>query len=141
MDFIWASALRHYPDVDPMSMYDIMCKWLIYLEERISKLPPEYRPSNIPTKDDLLWAIGKLHWHSHKPVGHSRYSLNFVPGSGRSDGEGIERRWWMIQPITSSTKMMGPGSRQGTLNDQFGYMNWRNLVKLGKRRRSRRSLF
>ncbi|KAF7795561.1 hypothetical protein EIP86_006723 [Pleurotus ostreatoroseus] len=132
MDFVWASALRHFRDVDPMTMYDIVCHWMTYLGQRIAELPPEYRPSRFPSEQELMWAIGKLHWYSHKAADHSRYSLNFIPGAGRSDGEGIERRWWIMQPITSSTKMMGPGSRQGTLNDQFGFMNWRNLVKLGK---------
>ncbi|KAF7795849.1 hypothetical protein EIP86_007016 [Pleurotus ostreatoroseus] len=130
MDFIWVSALRHHRGVTPFTTYDIMCQWLVYLLQRLAELPPEFRPSRVPTAEELLWGIGKLHWHSHKPVGHSRFSLNFIPGAGRCDGEGIERRWWVIQPITSSTRMMGPGSRQGTLNDQFGYMNWRNLVKL-----------
>ncbi|KAF7799450.1 hypothetical protein EIP86_010685 [Pleurotus ostreatoroseus] len=131
MDFVWASALRHFRGIDPFTTYDIVCHWLLYLEGRITELPPEYHPSKIPGFEQLMWAIGKLHWYSHKAAGHSRYSLNFIPGAARSDGEGIERRWWVIQPITNSTKMMGPGSRQGTLNDQFGFMNWRNLVKLG----------
>ncbi|KAK7675926.1 hypothetical protein QCA50_021145 [Cerrena zonata] len=129
MDLIFCSAMRHHPDVDKLNSYDITCQWIIYLIDRISKYPAEYQV-NLPDTAMLRWAIGKLHWYAHKQKGHSRYSLNWIPGVGRSDGEGIERRWWDIQPIASSVKMMGPGAHHTFLNDHWGYANWRKTVTL-----------
>lgn len=121
--------MRHHPDVEKLNSYDITCQWIIYLIDRIASYPEEYQV-NLPETSLLRWAIGKLHWYSHKQEGHSHFSLNWIPGVGRSDGEGIERRWWDIQPIASSVKMMGPGAHQGFLNDHWGYANWRKLVLL-----------
>lgn len=129
MDLIFCSAMRHYKGVRKLSVYDIICQWIIYLKERIKQYPEEYQV-DLPEVSQLQWAIGKLHWYAHKQEGHSRFSLNWIPYVGRSDGEGIERRWWDIQPIANSVKMMGPGARQGFLNDHWGYANWRKCVSL-----------
>ena len=131
MDLIFCSAMRHHDDVEKVNSYDITCQWLLNLAKRIHEYAPEYQV-NLPSAALLRWAIGKLHWYSHKQEGHSRYSLNWIPGVGRSDGEGIERRWWDIQPIANSVKMMGPGARQAFLNDHWGYANWRKTVNLSK---------
>ena len=110
-------------------MYDIVCQWTLHLEQRMGEMPDHMRVE-VAKLSELRWAIGKLHWHGHKPEGHSRFSLNYVPFSGRTDGEGIERRWWDIQPIANSTKMMGPGGRQAILNDVFGFANWLKTIGL-----------
>ena len=109
--------------------YDIACQWSIHLLERMSKFP-DHLQINIPP-GHLSYAIPKLHWHSHEREGHSQFSLNFKPGVGRTDGEGIERRWWWVEPVANAIKGMGPGYRQGVLEDQWGYANWRKLVDLG----------
>ena len=123
--------MRHYEGVEKSNSYDITCQWLLNLINRIREYPPEYQV-DLPAQSLMRWAIGKLHWYSHKQEGHSRYSLNWMPGVGRSDGEGIERRWWDIQPIANSVKMMGPGARQAFLNDHWGYVNWRKTVNLSE---------
>ncbi|KAI9060074.1 hypothetical protein FKP32DRAFT_1679355 [Trametes sanguinea] len=75
-------------------------------------------------KGSIQYSIPKLHFRSRIQAGHSPYSLNFIPGAGRTNGEVIERRWWVIQPIAASTKVMGPGQRQGIQEDHWGYANW-----------------
>lgn len=122
---------RHFPHVPLSLLYDIVCQWVVHLLERISEMPPDLQV-DVPSLESLLYGIGKLHWHGHKPEGHSQFSLNYKPGNARTDGEGIERGWWDLQPIAAPTKMMGPGTRQGTINDVVGYINHRKRVKSGE---------
>ena len=131
MDFIYASSVGHFPGVERMTTYDIACQWAVHLEERIAQLPEGVRVDVAPFKE-LRYAIGKLHWHAHKKEDHSRFSLNLVPGSCRTDGEGVERRWGDIYPATLSTKMMGPGGREGVLNDVLAFANWLKIMGIRK---------
>ena len=68
----------------------------------------------------------------HKLPCQAPHSLNFKPGVGRPDGEGIERSWAEMNQVANSTKEMGPGSRHDTLDNHFGHHNWRKYVSLGK---------
>ncbi|OJT12474.1 hypothetical protein TRAPUB_10982 [Trametes pubescens] len=128
MDYIFVSAMREYLVVNKLVTYDIACQWSKNLLERIASFPAGIQ-IDIP-EGSIMYAIPKLHFRSHIQEGHSPYSLNYRKGCARNDGEGIERRWWDIQPITGSTKMMGPGQRQGVLEDHLGYGNWRKFVEL-----------
>ena len=131
MDLINLHSRQHARGLRILTMYDIICQFIIYAAEQMEEYPEDLRTELADFKKELLYAIGKLHWHGHKPKGHSRYSLNYIPGAARTDGEGIERRWWDIQPLASSTRMMGPGGRQGALNDTWGFANWVKLIGLG----------
>ena len=130
MDYIFVSAMLHHLVVNKFITYDIACQWSKGLVERIAKFPSHLQIS-LP-EEATVFGIPKLHYHSHKREGHAPFSLNYRLGAGRLDGEGIERRWWWIQPIANSTKGMGPGKRQGVLEDQWGYANWRKYVVIGK---------
>ncbi|KAH9899133.1 hypothetical protein C8Q73DRAFT_639748 [Cubamyces lactineus] len=125
MDYVFASSMSHHRLVRKHVSYDIACQWSKGLKDRLAEFPEHVR---IEVPDDTDYSIPKLHYHSHKQIDHSKHSMNYRPGAGRTDGEGIERRWWWIQPIATSTKMMGPGQRQGVLEDQWGYANWRKYV-------------
>ena len=129
MDNIYCAAMRHFSQVEKVNMYDIACQWAQHLQQRVAEMPEDLRV-DVAKISELRYAIGKLHWHGHKPEGHSRYSLNYIPGMCRTDGEGVERRWWDIQPIANSTRMMGPGSRQGSLNDVWNFANWLKTIGL-----------
>ncbi|KAI9056575.1 hypothetical protein FKP32DRAFT_1616036 [Trametes sanguinea] len=128
MDYVFVSAMREYLIVNKVVSYDIACQWSKHLLERIANFPSHIQ-LNIP-EGSITYVIPKLHFRSHIQQNHSPYSLNYRRGCARNDGEGIERRWWDIQPIASSTKVMGPGQRQGVLEDHWGYSNWRKLVDL-----------
>ncbi|KAH9899376.1 hypothetical protein C8Q73DRAFT_638342, partial [Cubamyces lactineus] len=127
MDYVFASSMLHHPSVHKHVSYDIACQWSKGLKDRLAVFPAHVR---VEVPDDTEHSIPKLHYYSHKQIDHSKFSMNYRPGAGRTDGEGIERRWWWIQPIATSTKMMGPGQRQGMLEDQWGYANWRKYVTL-----------
>ena len=58
------------------------------------------------------------------------FSLNFTPHVGRTDGEAPERGWAATNAVANSTKEMGPGSRQDTLDDHFSDYNWRKVSSM-----------
>ncbi|KAJ7720440.1 hypothetical protein B0H16DRAFT_1474428 [Mycena metata] len=47
---------------------------------------------------------------------------------GRTHGETVEQNWEFTNGAAPSTKMMGFGTRAATLEDLFGFHNWRRLV-------------
>ncbi|KAF8207538.1 hypothetical protein K438DRAFT_1962465 [Mycena galopus ATCC 62051] len=65
------------------------------------------------------------------------YSLCFTPGSGQTNGEGIEWPWAHIGGMGKSTHEMGPGSREDTLNAHWGSWNWQKILSLGEHLRTK----
>ena len=132
MDYIFVSAMLLCLVEKKIITYDIACQWSVHLLERIKKFP-RHLQINVPD-GSLSYAIPKLHWYSHRREAHAHFCLNFLKGVARLDGEGIERRWWWVEPIANAIRGMGPGNRQGILEDLWGYANWRKLVTLGTSR-------
>ncbi|KAJ7908806.1 hypothetical protein B0H13DRAFT_2233210 [Mycena leptocephala] len=129
MDYIFGSILRHHHHKLLKTIsYDIICQWWKNLLERMKELPPLVRCHLILA---LLWfVIPKMHIHAHTLMCLLLYSLNLVPGSGQTDGEGIERPWSNIGGIASSTRVMGPGARHDTIDCHWGHWNWQKLIHL-----------
>ncbi|KAJ6514372.1 hypothetical protein C8R47DRAFT_1206735 [Mycena vitilis] len=131
MDYLTASMLRHISRLLLIFFsYDICCQWSKSMIERLKKLPPNVRLTLI--LELCRFVIPKLHIYGHKILCQIYYSLNYTPGSARTDGEGIERPWANIGPVATSTKEMGPGSRHDTLDDHWGHWNWEKLIGLGR---------
>lgn len=130
MDYVFCSAMTHRQGTAKLPSYDIMCQWFKNLFTRIRALP-EHLHVDLPDKNSLRYAIPKLHWYGHKEEGHSRFSLNNIPGAARNDLEAIERTWPKAEATGGSTKQSGPGGHHLTLNDVWGHQNWRKLVDIG----------
>jgi hypothetical protein len=79
----------------------------------------------------FIFAIPKFHLPAHGFICWSRYSLNLIPGSGRLDGEGIERLWSTSNQVATSTREMYAGSRHDLLEERWNTSNFRKLVELG----------
>lgn len=133
MDYIVMSVLRLLRRGPLTISYDIACQWSINLRRRLldDRFPAHLR-IELPEGNDLKFVIPKYHFWGHKSEDHSHYSLNFVKGSGRTDGEEVERNWWRHDATAASTREMGPGSRHDTLEDHFQFSNFIKLVTLGK---------
>jgi Kyakuja-Dileera-Zisupton transposase len=131
MDYIFASILRyHSKHLRKIITYDIVCQWWRHLLERLALLPEHIRPTVI--EGTLQFAIPKLHIYSHKEVPcQTDFSLNLMPGAGRTDGEGIERTHSNTGPVCNSTKQMGPGARHDTLDCHWAHWNWQKIVGMG----------
>jgi hypothetical protein len=83
----------------------------------------------------LRYAVPKFHLPAHIKKCHQDYSFNYMKEVGRTDGEAPERGWAKINGLSHSTREMGPGSRQDTINDHFGDTNWKKVIGMGKHRR------
>ncbi|KAJ7712326.1 hypothetical protein B0H16DRAFT_1744247 [Mycena metata] len=136
MDYIFASILRHVESrLMKIVSYDIVCQWWQNLKSRISHLPPLVRFRVVMAI--FRFVIPKLHIHAHTMACQLAFSLNLVPGSAQTDGEGIERPWANIGGVASSMREMTPGSREEVLNNHWGFWNWQKLLALADRIRTR----
>ncbi|KAJ7346456.1 hypothetical protein DFH08DRAFT_700973 [Mycena albidolilacea] len=129
MDYIFSSILRHKdPRIRKIISYDIVCQWWKFLMERMQKLPPLVHILMILSL--FRFVIPKMHIHAHTLDCQVKFSLNLVPGSGQTDGEGIERPWASIGAIASSTRVSGPGARHDALDDHWSFWNWLKTIGL-----------
>ncbi|KAJ7431124.1 hypothetical protein FB451DRAFT_1321146 [Mycena latifolia] len=130
MDFIVMSALRGFSLKMLTISYDIACQWQTNLKERINKLPQEMR---LPL-DSIRLQCGLPVWHaaSHNEECQNQNSLSFKPGVGKSDGEGVERTWSVLNPAAFSTKDQGRGNRADTLEGKVDNHNYLKNVGQGE---------
>lgn len=130
VDYVVLSVLSHLaPGLLKLVSYDIACQWIKNLLDRILLLPNHLQIS-LPA-GEIRYAIPKYYFNAHKERDHNQFSLNLLPGVGRTDGEEIERNWSRHDGAASSTREMGPGSRHDVLEDHFGWANWQKMTRLG----------
>ncbi|OJA19377.1 hypothetical protein AZE42_13202 [Rhizopogon vesiculosus] len=79
----------------------------------------------------ITFFVPKFHLPAHIMECQTHFSWNFIPGVGQTDGEAPECGWANINPVTLSTKEMGPGAQRDTLDDHFDDWNWKKVVQLG----------
>jgi hypothetical protein len=133
MDYIFASVMKHLmaQGLSAVVSYDIVCQWAINLWSRIqNERFPSHLQITIPT-GQLRYAIPKYHFRGHKEDGHNKYSLNLMK-VGRTDGEEVERNWSRNDETAASTREMGPGSREDTIEDHLDEANHDKEVTLGE---------
>jgi hypothetical protein len=129
MDYLFFSALQGR-SIDTLNVsYDIACQWHKHLWTRMLAMPSDLRLDHL-TKF-IRFFVPKFHLPAHVLKCQTMFSLNYSKNVGRTDGEAPERGWSNINPVASSTKEMGPGSRRDTLDDHFGDWNWKKVVGLG----------
>ncbi|KAG6905239.1 hypothetical protein DXG01_004049 [Tephrocybe rancida] len=128
MDYIIGSMLRFYQLILILTSYDIICQWFKNLSKQHAEWPVELQ---LPSTTVITPAIPKLHEPAHKEI-HNELLLNHIVGSGLTDGECPERIWAGHNALGNSTKTMGPGMQQDTLDDHFGFWNWLKYNSMGK---------
>lgn len=129
MDYILASTLVNVTLFHLLIVYDIACQWSKKLRARFSELRSDI-DLDLNTVN-ITVAIPKGHIKAHGEMCQSTFSLNYLPGSARTDGEGVERDWAHMNALTASTREMGPGNRHETLDDHWAAWNWQKVRKLG----------
>jgi hypothetical protein len=102
----------------------------VNLFKRLPTISDEYTHHIDPSK--IEHGIPKFHLPAHGTKCLSLYSLNFLRGWARTDGEGIERLWASTNPVATMTREMSGGARHDFLDDQWGASNFRKNVNLGK---------
>jgi hypothetical protein len=136
MDYIILSALFGFSLMLLTLSYDIACQWKQKFAERNAKMPEALR---LPL-DNITVQCALPVWHaaSHNETCQNDNSLSFKPGVGKSDGEGVERVWSVLNPASYHTKDAGRGQRIDTLEDKIDSHNF--LKNIGEGECKSRSL-
>jgi hypothetical protein len=129
MDYIVMAALAGFSLMLLTISYDIACQWKAHLAERTAKLPLEMCLSLNDIK--LQCALPVWHAGSHNEDCRDTNSLSFKPGVSKSDGEGVERTWSVLNPVAHSTKDAGRRQCADTLEGKIDNHNY--LKKHGTR--------
>ncbi|KAF9487343.1 hypothetical protein BDN71DRAFT_1485341 [Pleurotus eryngii] len=114
MDYLYFSSITNHSPASCIISYDIACQWTRNMGHHTTDLNIKYL---VPT----------FHLYAHHSECQNNYSFNFTSYVGRTDGESPECGWAAMNPVTSSTKEMGPGSRCDMLDNHFGDYNWRKI--------------
>lgn len=131
MDFITFFCIIGTAITAFLFSYDIVCQWSRKLPTRIKQLPQCMQLTAEQLKN-TTFVVPKLHLWGHGISCQLKYSLNFIKWSARTDGEGIERFWAFLNPLSMSTREMGAGARQDTIDDHIRWWNWRKIVGFGE---------
>lgn len=129
-DFVFLSSLCKQGLNLAFVSYDIVCQWQRNLMDRCTRFESPLR-SHLSSLE-LVYAIPKFHLPAHGFKCWSRFSLNFIPGSARVDGEAIERLWARTNPVATSTREMKAGARHDFLEERWGTQNFSKVVILGE---------
>lgn len=129
MDYILMSAVKGFGLQQLTISYDIACQWKKNFEERMARLPEDLRLE----LDTIDVETGLPVWHAlaHEDFCASRNSLNYIPGVGRSDGEGVERLWSVLNGSSFHSKEMGLGNRADTIEDKLDAHNYQKNLGQG----------
>ncbi|KAJ7887149.1 hypothetical protein B0H13DRAFT_2342514 [Mycena leptocephala] len=129
MDWIAICALMGFCLLWLTISYDISCQWKRTLVKRMEKMPEHMR---LPL-DKIKWQCALPVWHagSHEEDCRDANSLSVKPGVGKSDGEGIERTWSILNPAAYHTKDMNIGNREDHLNDKIDNHNFLKNISEG----------
>jgi hypothetical protein len=107
--------------------YDIACQWKIHVAERMTRLPAHMQLDLSRVK--VQYGLPVWHAASHTGDCQEDNSLSFKPGVGKTDGEGIERTWAVLNPAALATKEMSLGNRADALDDRIDNHNFlKNLT-------------
>jgi len=122
-------AMRH-SDVNVLKVsYDIACQWHKRLHQWMDNMPPSLQLDL--RNRSVSFLVPKFHLPAHITSCQWTFSFNWTKGVGWTDSEEPERGWANLNAAALSTKDMGPGHRQDTLDDYMGDWNWKKLVGLG----------
>ncbi|KAJ7059329.1 hypothetical protein C8F01DRAFT_989825, partial [Mycena amicta] len=130
MDYILMHALGDTRVKELVFSYDIACQWKVHLRERVKAIVMKSGAANL---DEFRIRFGLPVWHAaaHEINCREALSLGHIVGVGRTDGEGIERTWAVLNPIGFATKEMGEGNRHDTIEDKVDHMNFEKNVGEG----------
>ncbi|KAJ6518235.1 hypothetical protein C8R47DRAFT_1031630 [Mycena vitilis] len=129
MDFIVMSALAGFCLLLLTISYDIACQWKINLLERMEQLPQAMQLDMKAVK--VQCALPVWHAASHNTDCQDANSLSLKPGVGKSDGEGVERVWAVLNPASYATKDAGRGVRADVLEGKIDNHNYLKNVGQG----------
>jgi hypothetical protein len=131
MDYILLSALISVTVLALAISYDIACQWKINLAPRAKKIEETTDLLTRLDQYEILFALPVWHGAAHEISCQTENSLSYAEGVGRTDGEGIERTWAVLNPLGYSTKEMGNGARHDAIEDKVDHLNFGKNVGQG----------
>jgi hypothetical protein len=129
VDFIFCMIMIRFILLMYVITYDIACQWSKKLDTRLQKTKLGRQATR---GQKLVFKVPKFHLPCHQEECWGPYSLNYQPGVGQTDGEGIERNWAWLNLLARSLSVMTFGSRADTLDDVCNFWNWARMVNLCK---------
>ncbi|KAJ7016350.1 hypothetical protein C8F04DRAFT_1281664 [Mycena alexandri] len=83
--------------------------------------------------EDLIVLSGLPVWHAaaHERSCQAQNSLSYMVGAGRTDGEGIERTWSVLNPLGWATKEKSQGGRADAIEDKINHHNFEKNINQG----------
>ncbi|KAJ7178549.1 hypothetical protein C8R43DRAFT_942201 [Mycena crocata] len=133
MDYIFLSSILGIVVLWLAISYDIACQWKIHLLDRAKKI----NETSAALKDSTLARFhiqyGLPVWHAaaHETSCQAQHCLSYAVGVGRTDGEGIERTWAVLNPLGFSTKEMGKGARIDAIEDKIDHLSFEKNINQG----------
>ncbi|KAJ7829911.1 hypothetical protein B0H13DRAFT_1655417 [Mycena leptocephala] len=121
MDYILLSAILGVTAMFLAISYDIACQWKVNLRTRMAAMPERLRLDLAIIV--LLFALPVWHAVAHETSCQTENSLSYQVGVGRTDGEGIERTWSVLNPLSWAMMEMGLGARHDALEDKVDHHN------------------
>ncbi|KAJ7160865.1 hypothetical protein C8R46DRAFT_904981 [Mycena filopes] len=131
MDYILLSALIGVAVISLTISYDIACQWKINLAGRAETIAKTTKVSTRLVEFEIQFALPVWHAAAHEISCQTENSLSYAHGVGRTDGEGIERTWAILNPLGFSTKEMGYGARHDAIENKVDHLNFEKNVGQG----------
>ncbi len=120
------ACLRPWARLTHVHGYDINCQYRKKYNTRVQQLMKDYpalRTIQNEVMPFILPAIGKFHAPAHTASCRCKFSYNFLPGVGMTDGEACERIWSTLNLLALRAKEMSPGHRHDFINEYHSFMN------------------
>ncbi|KAJ7819725.1 hypothetical protein B0H13DRAFT_1661205 [Mycena leptocephala] len=141
MDWIFLAALAGVMLLCIAISYDIACQWQVHLRERAKKIAQNNEGITTNLDDyEIQFALPVWHAVAHEVKCQTQNSLSYAVGVGRTDGEGIERTWAVLNPVGFSTKEMGEGARHDAIENKVDHLNFEKNTGQGCRQTLARKL-
>ncbi|KAJ7201941.1 hypothetical protein B0H12DRAFT_1063385 [Mycena haematopus] len=128
MDYILMSALLGVAVLLLAISYDIVCQWKLHLLRRAKAINEKTSLQTRLEDFEIVYALPVWHAAAHETSCQTENSLSYTVGVGRTDGEGIERTWAVLNPLGFSTKEMGNGARHDAIENKVDHLNFEKNV-------------
>lgn len=129
MDYILLSAVLGVTAMYLAISYDIACQWQIHFLSRMATMPEHMRMDVYQTT--VLYGLPVWHAAAHERSCQVQNSLNYMKGAARTDGEGIERVWSVLNPLSWATKEMAGGAQADAIEDKIDRHNFTKNINQG----------
>ncbi|KAF7288129.1 CxC2 domain-containing protein [Mycena chlorophos] len=132
MDFIVLATLEKEEVKAVTITYDVACHWQVLLPTRAALIRSRGGITTDLSSFKMQFALPVWHAAAHEVNCRTTNTLSYALGVGKTDGEGIERTWSLLNPIAWSTKEMGEGARHDALEDKIDHLNFEKNIGFGK---------